>query len=115
MKMPNLSQIEKERLRRDGGDHISVRRIALTREQVAELPSFPATDKKKDTRHRWFVSNYGDRCWEFYAMDPNDLRDCVEEAIKQYIEPVAWARCERVNAAELESLRTVLGKWGKAK
>ena len=48
-------------------------------------------------------------------MDPNDLRDCVEEAIRELIEPEAWERCEVVNAAELESLRTVLGKWGKAK
>jgi hypothetical protein len=47
-------------------------------------------------------------------MDPNDLRDCVEQEIQALIEPVAWARCEAVNAAEQESLRTILGKWGKA-
>ena len=49
------------------------------------------------------------------AMDPRDLRDCVENAIVELIEPEAWARCERVNAAELKSLRTILGKWGKVK
>ena len=49
--------------------------------QVGGLPSFPATDKKKDPRYNWFVGNYGARCWELDAMDPNDLRDCVEEAI----------------------------------
>ena len=41
-------------------------------------------------------------------MDPNDLRDCVEREIKALIEPVAWERCEVVNKAEQESLRTVL-------
>ncbi len=30
-------------------------------------------------------------------MDPNDLRDCVEDAIKELIEPEAWERCEKVN------------------
>ena len=45
-------------------------------------------------------------------MDPNDLRDCVEQAIKALIEPVAWQRCEIVNKAEQESLRTVLDSWG---
>jgi hypothetical protein len=98
-----------------GGDHVVINRIALTREQTADLPSFPASDKKKDTRYAWFVKNYGTRCWELDAMDPNDLRDCVEEAIKEHIEPVAWERCEMINAAEQESLRTVLGRWGKAK
>jgi hypothetical protein len=45
-------------------------------------------------------------------MDPNDLRDCVEGAIFDLIEPEAWERCEVVNKAEQESLRTILGKWG---
>ena len=41
-------------------------------------------------------------------MDPNDLRDCVEQEIKELIEPVAWERCEVVNKAE-QGLR-VAGK-----
>jgi hypothetical protein len=45
-------------------------------------------------------------------MDPNDLRRCVERAIKKLIEPVAWKRCEVVNRAEQVSLRTILQKWG---
>ena len=94
------------------GDHIELRRVALTREQVNGLPSFPATDKRKDTRFKWFVSNHGDRCWELDAMDPNDLRDCVERAIRELIEPVAWKRCEVVNRAERESLQTILERWG---
>jgi len=93
------------------GDHIELKRIALTREHVSGLPSFPATDKRKDPRYRWFCANYGDRCWELDAMDPNDLRDCVERAIVGLIEPVAWKRCEIVNRAEQESLRTILQKW----
>jgi hypothetical protein len=44
-------------------------------------------------------------------MDPNDLRDCVESAIKELIEPVAWQRCEVVNRAEQQSLKTFLDEW----
>jgi hypothetical protein len=100
------------RLAEYDGHHVEVRRIALTRTQVSDLPSFPVTDKRKDPRYGWFRANYGDRCWELDAMDPNDLRDCVEQAILELIEPVAWKRCERVNRAEQESLRTILEKWG---
>jgi hypothetical protein len=103
------------RLSEYGGDHITPERIALTREHVTGLPSFPATDKRKDPRYRWFQRNYGKRCWELDAMDPNDLRDCVESAIVKLIEPVAWQRCETINRAEQESLRTILENWGTPK
>jgi hypothetical protein len=94
------------------GDHITLRRIALTRQHVNGLLSFPATDKRKDPRFAWFVKNYGQRCWELDAMDPNDLRVCVKSEIRKLIEPVAWRRCETVNRAERESLKTIIAKWG---
>jgi len=96
------------------GDHIRLQRIALTRPQLKGLPPFPASDKRKDPRYRWFVANYGPRCWELDAMDPNDLRDCVEREIVKLIEPSAWQRCEIVNKAEQQSLRTVLDSWKSA-
>jgi hypothetical protein len=95
-----------------GGHHVELRRIALTGEHVSALPSFPATDKRKDPRYEWFRRRFGDRCWELDAMDPNDLRDCVESAILELIEPKAWKRCETINEAERHSLETILAKWG---
>jgi hypothetical protein len=101
-----------QRLEQYGGDHVEVKRVALTREQLGGLPSFPASDKKKDPRHDWFVRNYGRRCWELDALDPNDLREIVEDAIKDEIEPIAWKRCAVIEKAEQESLRHVLDSWG---
>lgn len=103
-----------ERLEKYGGDHIVLKRIALTRKQVEGLPSFPASDKKQDPRHRWFVRHYGKRCWELDALDPNDLRRLVERAIKAEIEPVAWKRCAVVEQAEQDLIRTVLDSWEAA-
>jgi hypothetical protein len=37
-----------------GGVHVDVDRIALTLGQLEGLPSFPATDKRKDPRFKWF-------------------------------------------------------------
>jgi hypothetical protein len=102
-----------KRLAKYEGEHVDLQRIALTRSQVRGLLSFPAADKKKDPRYDWFRSRYGARCWELDAMDPNDLRDCVKREILKLIEPVAWQRCEIVNKAEQQSLKTILGKWGK--
>jgi hypothetical protein len=107
-----MSQIDlPKRLGEYGGHHIVVVRIALSLAQVGGLPSFPLADKQNDPRHAWFKRHYGRRCWELDAMDPNHLRDCVEQEIRKLIEPVAWERCEVVNAAEQESLRTILKNW----
>jgi hypothetical protein len=102
-----------ERIDRYGGNHVVLRRIALLREHLERLPSFPASDKKRDPRYRWYVDNYGDRCWEIDALDPNDLRSIVEDEISRSIlEPDAWDRCAMVEKAERESLRHVLDRWG---
>lgn len=103
-----------QRLEKYGGDHVAFIRIALMPDQTTGLPSFPVANKSKDPRHSWFVRNHGDECWELDAMDPRDLRECVELAIREQIEPVAWERCATVNAAEQESLRTLLSGWKAA-
>ena len=99
------------RFARYDGDHIVLNRIALTAGQCGGLLSFPAADKRKDPRYPWFAANFGDRCWELDAMDPNELRDCVAQEIRELIEPTAWTRCERINTAEQQSLQSVLANW----
>src|SRR5262245_25128480 len=101
------------RLKQYGGDHVDLRRVALTGEQVLPLQSFPATDKRKDPRYRWFTGRYGDQCWELDAMDPNDLRSCVEKHIEGLIERVAWERCETVFKQERASIHYVVKRWKK--
>jgi hypothetical protein len=100
------------RLSKYGGGHVTLVRIALVRDDLDGLPSFPASDKEKDPRYKWFTRHFGNRCWELDAMDPNDLRARVETEIASLIEPTAWERCEVVQKAEQESLRSVLDKWG---
>ncbi|WP_210236426.1 MULTISPECIES: hypothetical protein [unclassified Mesorhizobium] len=99
------------RLAKYGGHHVKFVRVALTLDQTIGLPSFQAYDKRADKRYPWFSANHGANCWELDAMDPRDLRECVEEEIKALIEPEAWARCEKVNAAEHESLQSILSGW----
>jgi hypothetical protein len=100
-----------ERFAKYDGGHILPKRIALRPLQLRGLPSFPASDKENDPRYKWFVANYGDRCFELDALDPNDLRALVDEAIRTEIEPIAWERCAVVEKAERASLRTVLDSW----
>ena len=101
-----------DRLDKYGGYHVETNRIALTQEQLAALPSFPASDKRKDPRYKWFIENFGNRCWEIDALDPNMLRDRVEEEINLCITDLdAWERCETSDQAQRESLLHVLMRW----
>ena len=44
-------------------------------------------------------------------MHPNTLRERVRESIMDEIEIEAWDRCELAEAAELESLESLLDNW----
>ena len=93
-----------ERLRRYDGGHVVLKRVALTQDQLIDLPGFPASDKAKDPRYGWFVRTHGRQCWELDALDPNSLRECVRRHIRGYIEPEAWERCKVTEHAEQEIL-----------
>ena len=46
-------------------------------------------------------------------MNPNALRTRVETALEAEIEPTAWARYVRAEAAERESITATLGAWNR--
>jgi hypothetical protein len=100
-----------DRLSEYGGDHVELRRVTLKAEHLAGLPSFSASDKAKDTRYKWFVQNFGNHCWELDALDPNALRELVDQAIRAEIEQEAWDRCTVVERAEKQSILSVLESW----
>jgi hypothetical protein len=100
-----------KRLPKYGATHVDLWRLTLLRAHCNGLPSFPASDKKNDRRYNWFVANYGRKCWELDAMDPRDLRNMVEEAIRSHIDWEIWNRWKTVQDAEIESLKTVLDAW----
>ena len=100
-----------DRIAKYGGDHVILKRIALRPKQLSGLPSFPASDKTKDPRYKWFLREHGKQCWELDAMDPNDLREIVEREIEKRIEPEAWQRCEVVNKAEQNESAKGCEQW----
>ena len=103
------------RLARYGG-RVRVLRIALASGDVSSpLASFSTDDKRKDPRYTWYRAQYGPRCWELDALDPNTLRARVDQHIRQYIDWPAWERCLAVEAAERASLLEVVGAWKGAR
>jgi len=96
----------------DGDDiKIELFRIALTEDDflnhngTEKLPGFPASDKAKDPRYPWFVKTHGHRCWELDAMDENDLRAQVREAITERIDMSKWEHARMIEDREVESMQ----------
>jgi hypothetical protein len=96
----HMSEVDlPQRIEKYGG-FVTVTRIALTADDCASgLPSFDVDTKSEDPRHKWFKENYGRRCWELDAMNPNILRARLREEISRRIDMEAWAHCQRVEAA----------------
>lgn len=100
-----------KRIKEYNGDHITLKRIALTAEQTGPLPSFSVETKSRDTRYKWFKQTFGDRCWELDAMDPRQLRSLVETEINALIDRDLWDRQEAKEAREKKSIETLLRWW----
>jgi hypothetical protein len=86
-------------------------RVAATRDGPRYLQFGARRYAVDETVEAISVDNYGGTCWELDAMDPRDLRNLVEQAIRGEIEWEAWRRCEVVEKAERESLQHVLDAW----
>lgn len=94
-----------ERIDRYDGD-VQIIRVAIAPidTTTADVPSFKADSKTGDARHRWYVKNYGTRCWELDALSPTILRERVEQAIRAHIDHALWRRADEIEAAERASL-----------
>jgi hypothetical protein len=105
----HMSEIDlPQRLKRYGGD-VQITRIAITEDDVFHdgFPDFPASDKSKDSRYRWFTENHGTRCVEVDAMSPPELRERVRKAILAHIDGDAWERSLEIEQEELAEI----GDW----
>jgi hypothetical protein len=101
------------RLDRYEGD-FTIERIALDASDVGlgtKIPSFDAQSKIGDSRHKWFVDNYGNRCWELDALSPVVLRQRVENAILGCLDQDAWDHSISVEAVERESMSGFMDTW----
>jgi hypothetical protein len=103
------------RLRRYGSAW-EFRRIALTRDDLDDLPHFDTDSKKGDVRLRWYLGNTTAdprKSWELDAMDPNTLRTRVHEAIWSHMDYDKWMHALRVEQAEIQSMEQFLTEWGR--
>jgi hypothetical protein len=94
------------------GGAVDITRIALTSADCTDaLPSFSVETKRRDPRYSWFKRNYGDRCWELDAMNPNDLRRRLRnETAHRYGRVGSLPKDREGRAGEPQRVRQSMGK-----
>jgi hypothetical protein len=108
----HMSDVDLPRRLLGYGGKVNLVRLALTElDTRGDLPSFMADTKSRDPRYRWYVDRYGSSCWELDALNPVILRDRVGQAILDRLVMDAWNRAEVAEAAERESLASILNAW----
>lgn len=106
-----MSEIDlPDRLERYGSEW-EFERIAVLESDTDDLPSFDAATKSGDMRYRWFVENYGHKCWELDAINPTDLRNRVREQIEIRLNLPAWDHAKRIEAVEVASMKQFHKAW----
>ena len=103
----NAAEKIEETLREMAPDaEIYFERIAVTPEQIGEwdLPTRPT--KSSDTRSK----NFGNISVELDAIDPNDLRDLVQETIEQHLPPDQFEILKAAEQSEREIISRLVGK-----
>jgi hypothetical protein len=91
---------------------ISFERIAVTPEQIADwdLPTRPT--KKSDSRAKKFGRR---RSVELDAIEPNRLRDLVQEAIETHLPPEQYEILKVAEESEREIIQRLVGQKTKRK
>jgi hypothetical protein len=83
---------------------LSIRRIALTKDQAIAGGYPPMEVKLKSSRARGYIDQYGDQSWEIEAMDARRLRVLLDDALKDLWDPDIAA----IHAPTLEVRRNEL-------
>lgn len=81
---------------------VTIKAVALNRNQTKGLVKNPDSFKEKDTRAAWYRDKYGVQAWELDAMRPDQLETITRQAIENeidldlYVEQVKQFKAERI-------------------
>ena len=97
----------RDRLELFCGGRISVKRLALNRNQIEAYSPPPNPTKQSDSRAPAYCAEHGEHSWELDALDPRTIRDLIRTAIDRNRSVAKWKRSlaiEEVGRAELRAV-----------
>lgn len=85
----DMTRDMQERLQ-DFAANTTIKRIALTMDQIDELNPPPNPAKVTDARFRTYQNEHGDESWELDALPPEYIVDLVEKNIEEIVDLDKW-------------------------
>lgn len=101
------------RLSEKHGIYVQLDRVALNHDQVEEynLAADWQIPKSSDSRARWYIGNFGERCWELDALRPDILGELVTRAIESNIDMDMFTEEQRQEKEDLSEIETIVDGW----
>ena len=114
---PSGFDIERDleaKLREHAGNSADITwsRLALHESDFDEFNLIELAVKKTDNRYKKFIQKHGDRCAEVDALEPQEIRRRVDDAINQHIPQDEWNRLLHIEEIEQESVKQALSNLG---
>jgi hypothetical protein len=88
-------------------------RLGVNPEHFEQHDIIPLEPKKKDSRYRRFVAEWGNRCAEVEAIPATVLREMVHDAIELHIPSDEWERLQQVEQIEREQWEAFMHRFAR--
>ncbi len=98
------------RLNSYSGQKVTVKRIALTIEQVRKRNLISSPTKSGDSRSADYNAQYGHECWELDAIKPDELTKMVDDAIKAEMDIEVYNEAIKLMKADRETLESKMSE-----
>lgn len=100
-----------ERLQELGVHNVTIIEVALTVNDVKKYKLLKNPFKSKDTREKWYIEKYGiNYSVELDALNPNILRQKLEDSILQYVDVNLINKCIKRDKQAKEKALSILDK-----
>lgn len=91
--------------------NVTVRRLALNEEQVAQYKPPPNPAKLTDSRATGYIERFGYQSWELDALEPKVIAALIHDNIQEFVDEDAWAEAMDKEEAMKARLSETAEKW----
>lgn len=108
----DMSRDIQDRLDMFGAD-VSVKRVALTMEQIELYNPPPNPTKLTDARASGYIYEFGHECWELDALEPKIITSLIENEVTALADPNLFEEIESREQRDKDNKRFVSGmtRW----
>lgn len=93
------------------GYGVTVKRIALNRDQIDQYDPPPNPAKESDSRFEGYQAEHGDESWELDALEPSVIDQLIRDELEEIIDPEPWAAAKAAETENKKRLQQLHEDW----